>query len=127
MTPYRILITGSREWTDRETIRRNISAVAMGRFRDRPVVIVHGAARGADIIADSVAREFGLTPEPHPAEAHGSWPQCGPLRNQHMVNLGADICLAFPTRESRGTWDCIKRANAAGIRVVVVPASKESR
>lgn len=38
-----------------------------------------------------------------------------------MVDLGADICLAFPTKSSIGTWDCVRRANAAGIRVIIVP------
>lgn len=42
----------------------------------------------------------------------------GLVRNQLMVDLGADICLAFPLPGSRGTWDCMGRAEAAGIKVI---------
>jgi hypothetical protein len=34
-----------------------------------------------------------------------------------MVDLGADLCLAFPMPRSRGTWDCVRRAKKAGIVV----------
>ena len=45
--------------------------------------------------------------------------KAGPLRNQKMVDLGADICIAFPQGESRGTRNCMKLADKAGIEVVV--------
>ena len=44
-------------------------------------------------------------------------PLAGHARNQDMADLGADVCLAFPTKNSRGTLDMIKRAEAAGIAV----------
>jgi hypothetical protein len=34
-----------------------------------------------------------------------------------MVDLGADLVLAFPLGKSEGTRDCIRRATAAGIHV----------
>ncbi len=37
----------------------------------------------------------------------------GPVRNQAMVDSGADLCLAFPDNKSIGTWDCVQRARAA--------------
>lgn len=42
----------------------------------------------------------------------------GPVRNQHMINLG-DILLAFPLGESKGTWDCIRRGVTKGIAVYI--------
>jgi hypothetical protein len=41
----------------------------------------------------------------------------GPIRNARMVALGADVCLAFPKGESRGTRGCMRLAEKAGIRV----------
>lgn len=35
-----------------------------------------------------------------------------------MVDLGADLCLAFPLPDSRGTKDCMARAKKAGIKVI---------
>ena len=120
--PYRILVTGSREWHDTPAVTRELSAVR----RLRPdtcdgFVVVHGAAKGLDTIAAFVAGVLGMATEAHPADwtTHGKG--AGPIRNQAMVDLGADICLAFPTASSVGTWDCVRRANRAGIRVIVVP------
>lgn len=52
----------------------------------------------------------------------------GPIRNHEMVSFVSSeaekgarvVCLAFPAIElqSRGTKDCIKRANLAGIPVL---------
>lgn len=44
-------------------------------------------------------------------------PLAGHARNQDMADAGADVCLAFPTKRSRGTFDMIKRAATAGITV----------
>lgn len=112
----RILITGSREWTDTEAMGEELLWFGFG-------LVVHGAARGADKLADALARGFGWPTEPHPvtrAEWNRIGKRAGHLRNQRMVDLGADICLAFPTVDSRGTWDCAARARRAGIPVVFV-------
>lgn len=124
----RILVTGSREWDDRETLYAEIVRVWKEQPRDVTVVtFVHGACpRGADAMLVEVI-EGGhwigarIVLEAHPADwaTHGK--AAGPIRNQRMVDLGADLCLAFPTESSRGTWDCIKRANRAGIPVRIVP------
>jgi hypothetical protein len=50
----------------------------------------------------------------------------GPMRNQAMVDTGVDICLAFPLLGSRGTWDCVRRAQASGVPVIVYGTSGEA-
>ena len=57
--------------------------------------------------------------ETHPADWSTHGRAAGPIRNQQMVDRGADICLAFPTSSSIGTWDCVRRAKAAGIPVEI--------
>ena len=124
--PYRILVTGSREWTDEFAIDREFGSLLrrIGREAYPEFVVVHGAAKGLDTIAANMAAHYRLRAEAHPADwtTHGK--RAGPIRNQAMVDLGADICLAFPTASSVGTWDCVRRANRAGIRVIVVPERK---
>jgi hypothetical protein len=121
----RVLITGCRRTDDSETIEQ---ALAPWLFESRAVVFVTGACpTGADAIAEDIIRElyprelYPDTLEMYPAEDFGSWPQCGPIRNSHMVSLGADVCLAFPSPRSRGTKDCYQKAIAAGIRTFVYP------
>lgn len=107
----RILVTGSRAWTDQGKLR-----LAMFReiiVDDDRTVIVHGAAPGADTMADRYARMTGCQPEPYPAADFPS-PR---HRNQHMVDLGADVCLAFATSWASGTGMCARMARKAGIPV----------
>jgi hypothetical protein len=110
--PYRILITGSRDWTDRAAIDDTLTALAAANtFHNRTTVIVHGACpTGADAMADDWAR-YHATRSPlieferHPA----NWRPNGALdrgagfrRNAEMVALGADLVLAFIKDGSRG-------------------------
>jgi hypothetical protein len=128
--PYRILVTGSRDWTDDTAIGEALSEVIRPVWHDRGVVIVHGGCpTGADRMAHEWADVFGVAVERHRAEDHGPWPRCGPLRNRHMVSLGADVCLAFigpctSTRcrrpgphPSHGASGCADLAEQAGITV----------
>lgn len=125
----RILITGSRDWTDRDTIRTALGETAHTAWLERGEAmsdhtVVHGAAAGADAIAAWLATMVGMKVEAHPAD----WATCGKaaggIRNQRMVDLGADVCLAFPLRGSRGTWDCVRRAQVARIPVVIYEPSE---
>jgi hypothetical protein len=136
----RILVTGSREFGDLAAVRRTLAEVTTGRRR--PHTVVHGAARGADHLAGVAARLAGWTVEGHAA----AWsapclPDCRPgcrrtrrdgttycsaaghYRNQHMVDLGADVCVAFFQEGARnsGTRDCVARAKTAGIPVHPYP------
>ena len=112
----RILITGSREWENRGLILRAIRKHAPANTR--AATIVHGDHwRGVDVMAKSVAAELGLPQEPHPADWHKHGKAAGPIRNQEMVDSGVDVCLAFPMGKSRGTRDCMARAERAGIPV----------
>ena len=106
MAELRILVTGSRSWTDRYIIRRALLRVV--RDRDPQLVtVVVGAARGADTLADQIARGYGWSVEQHPA---GGFVQHGRerwrVRNQHMVDLGADTCLVFADRWDSGSGMC---------------------
>ncbi|AIS73736.1 hypothetical protein SEA_PANAMAXUS_61 [Mycobacterium phage Panamaxus] len=116
----RVLVTGSRDWKDRTTIW-NALRQELEQFGS--LVIVHGAARGADDIADRWAwgmaqAGYQVWPESHPADWDGLGKAAGAIRNQKMVDLGADVVHAFPLAGSIGTWDCIGRAEGAGIPVV---------
>ena len=117
----RILITGSRNFTDYEKIKSAIvQAVADASSEDASnVCIVHGGARGADYLAGEVAKELGFEVEVFKANWKMFGKKAGPIRNEKMVDSGADVCLAFPLGKSFGTWNCLKLARKAGIRTVV--------
>lgn len=89
------------------------------RLPDLDNVIVHGGARGADEIAGRVAESFGLRTEVYPAKWNLYGKGAGPMRNQQMVDKGADLVLAFLMPGSKGTADCINRAKEAGLKVII--------
>lgn len=120
---YRVLVTGSRDLTDGYLVREQL-----GHCRT-----------GADAIADMWVTRMKLNGWPveverhpaqhHPTESFGPWPACGPIRNSHMVSLGADECLAFVGKctsdrcqrktphGSHGASDCASKAAKTGITV----------
>lgn len=118
--PYRILVTGSRDWQDMD---RLYAVLATAVFQKVPAVIVHGACpKGADAQAAwwvrMHGRALGVAEERHPA----NWRPNGQLdrsagfrRNAHMVQLGADLCLAFIRNGSRGATHTADLAEHAGI------------
>lgn len=114
----RVLVTGSRYWVDRDAIYSAMIA-QWDKAGRGPMTLVHGAAKGADTLAASVAHELGWDVEEYPADWDTYGRSAGPIRNAEMVKLGADVCLAFPFTNSRGTIDCMRRAKVAGIPVIV--------
>jgi hypothetical protein len=118
----RILVTGGRDLRDYSLVRGILSDYS---GHPGPVTVVHGAATGADHLAHSAAKSLAMKPEPHFPDYDRYSPSEAPKkRNQEMVDLGANVCLAFPTARSRGTWDCVNRAKAAGIPVKVFDAAR---
>src|SRR5690606_28867717 len=56
-------------------------------------------------------------PEVHPPD-YDRWGGKAPLiRNQEMVDKGANVCLAFATKWNSGTGHCARAARRAGIFV----------
>ncbi|MDB5253903.1 MAG: hypothetical protein JWP27_3072 [Flaviaesturariibacter sp.] len=130
--PYCVLVTGSRDWPDNGTVEAALTRVLRDVIQAEPrrdFVVVHGdCPTGADRFAVRWAEgnaALGVHAEAHPADWRKNGKAAGPLRNSLMVNLGADLCLAFPLGASRGTRDCMRKAAAAGIPVRVVSRAPE--
>jgi hypothetical protein len=105
----KILVTGDREWTSKETIRE-----ALSKF-PKDTIVVHGNCRGADLMADDIAKElFTEKPLAYPANWKKYGKAAGVLRNQQMLDENTDIrvVLAFHNdiEKSKGTKDMLKRA-----------------
>lgn len=113
----RILVTGSRDWEDRDLIYQ-----ILGEFTSHGVrhTLVHGdCPTGADRMADDWAKcQPDIIVEKYPAEWDVYGKRAGFVRNEQMVNLGADICLAFIKNNSKGATMTANLAQAAGIKVI---------
>jgi hypothetical protein len=111
----RVLVCGSRGWTDYEAILRRLTQIAEGR-----PTIVHGAASGADTLADDAAKTLNLTVERYPADWATYGKRAGFIRNERMLDTGVDLVIAFWDGRSRGTQHTIEGARRRGIPVEVI-------
>lgn len=111
-TRGRILITGSRSWTDVEIIRQAL----IFRIPWSHVTIVSGACpTGADRLCEEAAELLGYAIERHPARWKVYGKAAGFRRNEEMVKLGADRCLAFIRNSSAGASHTARIAKERGI------------
>lgn len=112
----RILICGSRDWSNWDKIRQYL------RTLDKDTVIIEGDARGADKMSGYLAeKEFGFKVVKFPADWNKYDKAAGPIRNQQMITEGKpDKAVAFWDGESRGTADMIKRLESAKIPVDII-------
>ena len=118
----RVIFCGSRDWTDEQTIRRDMIGLASAWGDD--LVVVQGEARGADSIARDVANSLGIPVESYPADWRGSGRAAGPIRNRQMLDSGTDLVMAYKEGfdwELRrgGTENMVQIALAAGVPVHV--------
>lgn len=123
----RVLITGSRNWEGlaaENRLYRVLDQVQKLAYQlGSPLTVVHGdCPTGADAHADRWCRrrEEEVTLETYPADwtIYGKF--AGPIRNEIMVNLGADMCIGFLRPPSKGTAGCLELAREAGIPTFVI-------
>ena len=123
---YRILVTGSRTWTDADLLNSVLDDALREWLNRAMVVIVHGdCPKGADAMARAWVRRqpridgrfAPVKHEPHPAHWARFGKSAGFRRNAEMVDLGADVCLAFIKDGSKGATHCAGLAEKAGIPV----------
>ncbi len=108
----KVLVCGSRTWTDVEAISRELACFP------GDTTVIHGAAKGADAIADKIASQLGFKVIVFPAFWEEKGRAAGPLRNLRMLAEGEpDLVLAFHKEGSKGTAHMIVSAQRAGIEV----------
>lgn len=122
--PYKVLITGDRNWPCLSLARRVVDRL---KAKHGDIEIIHGAAKGVDTAFAVAAANAGAAFRAFHAEWGAYGPRAGPIRNQRMVDEGADVCLAFHSnlRWSKGTRDCVTRALKAGIPCWLVESDGE--
>jgi len=112
----RVIVCGSRNWNYRDVISDRLARLPGAD----DTVVVHGAAKGADRIAEQEAQKLGLLVEAHPADWSVLGKRAGYERNKEMAELGADLCIAFWDGMSNGTAHMMAAADARGIPVEIV-------
>lgn len=102
----RVIVCGGRNYNDVREVDAALDPLLARHGKDG-LTIVTGGASGADSLAYMWACEHGVRFERFPAD----WRQgkkAGPIRNQQMLDAGADLVVAFPG--GSGTADMVRRA-----------------
>lgn len=118
----RVLVCGGRDYRDARRIHSELDSI---RNTIGLLVLIHGAAPGADRLAGEWAKKRGIPVEDFPAlwypdgKDGGRDDKAGPKRNARMLDEGRpDLVVAFPGWA--GTNDMVERARAAGVRVIEI-------
>lgn len=132
----RILVTGSRDWTNLRVIAEVIKQVIADKAPPQ-VGLIHGACpTGADALADhwweQTYGKDSIERMPANWERDGKY-DAGKIRNTAMVKTDPDVVLAFvkPCRKgscrrkdvhgSHGSMHCVREATKAHIPVLMFP------
>jgi hypothetical protein len=109
--PLVVLFSGSRKWTDRARVRRDLEGLPAGSL------VIEGGAGGLDKIVREEARRLGL----HVATVDALWKlygkPAGYRRNEAMAMLQPDFLYAYPLADSIGTRHMIEIAERDSIQV----------
>ena len=113
----KILICGDRNWIDKNKIYSRVS-----KLNCTEDIIITGGARGADFLANIVARDLKFNTIVKMADWQKYGRSAGPIRNRQMLDLKPDLVIAFHSNieQSKGTKDCITEASKRGIKVEVI-------
>jgi YspA, cpYpsA-related SLOG family len=125
-----LLVTGGRTFglpvrnkpVEQAWAERRRLALALCRIdaEEGIALIVHGAAHGADTLAEGWCYAFGVPSRRYPVvyKIDGPWPAAGPRRNARMLaaeRFNLSRVLAFPGGD--GTADMCRRAREVGLVV----------
>ena len=121
-TNLRVLVCGSRTFSDQHVIGAVLDGV--GAFHDWKITVIHGAAKGADYLANGWAASNDVPVLPFAAQWNLYGKRAGFLRNTQMLEEGQpDVVWAFvdkPLAESKGTKMMVDIARKAGVQCYVV-------
>lgn len=104
-----------------------MKAIETAILKAKPDVVIHGAAPGADLIAEGLCKRHEIDYRGYPAKWKTRGKRAGPQRNLYMLVVEhqpgrgepIDLCLAFPHKEGIGTQDMMALCAKAGIEVIV--------
>ena len=123
---YRVIIAGSREFDDYDNLCKHCDRLLSQKKVTHQIVIISGAARGADTLGERYAHERGYAVEKYPADWQRDGKAAGPIRNAQMAKV-ADALIAFWDGSSKGTQNMIDLARLKPLPFRIVRFNLEKR
>ena len=112
----KLAIVGSREFENYDLLCVEVAKIQETQKID---LIVSGGAKGADTLAKKFAAKNQI-PLMEFLPDYDRYGRGAPLQRNTLIVRNSNVVLAFVTATSKGTWDTIRKAQAAGKRVIIV-------
>ena len=112
----KILVCGSRTFADEDLLGEVLGEQNNGIS----ITIISGGARGADMLAEAWAEEYGFNKIIHHADWDTHGKSAGFIRNQQMIDENPDLVIAFWDGKSKGTKHTLGLAKQKKIRTLLV-------
>jgi len=103
----KVAVVGGRDFTDKTNMFFILDIYVEKHGISQ---IISGGAKGADTLAKSYAESRGIPFLEFPAEWDKYGKSAGYIRNEDIVRA-SDVVIAFPTKNSKGTWDTVAKAD----------------
>lgn len=125
MKEIRIIVAGGRDFDDYELLKATLKEYIDGLdiVDLSQIVIISGAAKGADTLGEHFAYDYGISIRRFPAKWDELGKRAGWVRNAEMAKYAAEkhgVLFAFWDDKSRGTKNMIDLANRYELNVHVV-------
>jgi hypothetical protein len=116
---FYVIIAGGRDFNDYKLLQKECDYLLQNLVGKYDIVIISGAAKGADTLGERYARIRGFRLKRMPADWDKYGKSAGYRRNVDMANA-ADACICFWDRYSKGTSHMINIALAKGLQLVEI-------
>lgn len=122
----RIIVAGTRTFSDYELLRNKLDdfiSELNQKYPGKQIVIITGAAKGADQLGSFYARSHNIPLKEFPADWNTYGRAAGPIRNQQMLDYvlhEIPVLIVFWDGESRGTKNMINIAKRCNVQTEVV-------
>lgn len=114
-------IVGSRNFHDYDSFIKNVNEILIHwnvnlyYFNE----IASGGCEGTDKLAEKLAHNYNIKTRIFYPDWNQFGRAAGPIRNSQIVEH-SDYLIAFVAKDSIGTLDTIKKAQAKGIPLIIV-------
>jgi hypothetical protein len=115
---YKVAISGSRNYNSTRSWLVQQCITTEYRKSDGNILFLVGdCPTGVDRIAKTFLETAGWDFKEFFADWEKYGKKAGPYRNMNMIDSGAELLIAFPTSESKGTRQCASYARSLNIPV----------
>ncbi len=121
----KLLVCGDRNYEDSKLLFSILNEL---HSEHKVIEVIHGAAKGADILGHVWAEEHGIKSTP----VYADWKQfgraAGPIRNNRMLEMQPDLVVAFHKNinDSKGTKNCLEQAEELGIKTLLIEKGEQN-